>query len=197
MCGARRFIIEDVTHGGGEPVGTEDDDVAQGWVVFVMREMTEAVRDGNEEPRDFIIHVVGAADVEDFTQRQIRRALVLQGLTDIGKTFRHGATDFGQARGDLGNGAFEFINAFAVAVLVGFTFDEEKVNDGFFAEQIPQFLTVNIGLTLLRSAVRGDDENLRTWLAALDELNPFLDLSRLRTFARFPDNEINGGRAEE
>ena len=118
-------------------------------------------------------------------------------MTDIGKTLRHRATDFGQARGDLGNGAFEFINAFAVAVLVGFAFDEEKVHDGFFAEQVPQFLTVNIGLTLLRSAVCSDDENLRARLAALDELNPFLDLSRLRTFAGFPHDEIDGGGAEE
>ena len=56
---------------------------------------------------------------------------------------------------------------------------------------------VNIGLTLLRSAVRGDDENLRARLAALDELNPLFNLSRLRTFARLPDDEIDGGCAEE
>ena len=98
------FIVQHITHGGGEPVGAQDDDVAQGGVVFVMREVTEAVRDGDEEARDLIVHVVGAADGEDFIERQVGRARGLQGGADIGKTLRHGATDFGQGRGDAGDG---------------------------------------------------------------------------------------------
>ncbi len=93
--GTRSFIVEDVTHGAGEPVGAQDDDVAQGGVVFVMREMTEAVRDGDEEARDLIIHVLSAADGENFIQRQVGHDRGLQGLANILKTFRHGATDFG------------------------------------------------------------------------------------------------------
>jgi len=59
------------------------------------------------------------------------------------------------------------------------------------------FLTVNIGLALLRTVVRGDDDNLGAWLAALNQLNPFLDEALLWTFARLPDDEIDGRRAEE
>ena len=120
-----------------------------------------------------------------------------EGGADIGKTFRHGATDFGQGCGDAGDGAFEFIDAFAVTVLIGLAIYEEKVNDSVFAEEVPQFLTVNIGLALLRSAVCSDDKNLGARLAALDQLNPFLDETLLGTFARIPDDEIDGWRAEE
>ena len=192
------FIIEDVTHGGGEPVGAEDDDVAQGGVVFVMREMTEAVRDGDEEPRDLIVHVVGAADGEDFIAKADRARPCLAGLA------RTSAKLFGTERPTSGRLAATRAMArlsssmpLRLPVLIGFAFHEEKVNDGVLAEEVPQFLTVNIGLALLRSAVRGDDEDLGARLAALDELNPFLDEALLRTFARLPDDEIDGGRAEE
>ena len=84
-----------------------------------------------------------------------------------------------------------------MTLLIGLAIHEEKVNDGFFAEDVPQFLTVNIGLALLRTAVRGDDDNLGARLAALDQLNPFLDEALLGTFARLPDDEIDGGCAEE
>ena len=165
--------------------------------MFIMREMTEAVRNGEEEAGDLIVHVVDAANGEDFVERQIRDVTLLQGETDIGKTFRHGATHFGQFGGDAGDGAFEFFDAFAVTVRVGLAIHKEEVHDGFFAEEVPQFLTVNIGLALLRSAVRGDDENLGARLAALDQLNPFLDEALLWTFAWLPDDEIDGGRTKE
>jgi len=45
--------------------------------------------------------------------------------------------------------------------------------------------------------VCSDDENLGALLAALDQLDPFLDETLLGSFARLPDNEINGRCAEE
>ena len=68
-----------------------------------------------------------------------------------------------------------FCDAFAVTLCIGLAINEEKVNDGILTEEVPQFLTVNIGLALLRSAMRGDNENLGARLAALDQLNPFLN----------------------
>src|SRR3990170_3533604 len=162
-----------------------------------MREMTEAVRNGDEQARDLIVHFVSAADGEDFIQRQIRDAAGLQGFAHILKTFWHGASHFGQLRREARDGEFEFINAFAIPVRVGLAVYKEEVGDGFPAEEIPKFLTVNIGLALLRTAVRGDDQDLCVWLAVLDQFDPFLDEALLGTFARLPDDEIDGGRAEE
>ena len=162
-----------------------------------MREMTEAVRNGDEEAGDLIVHFVSVADGEDFIQRQIRDAAGLQGFAHILKTFRHGASHFGQFGGEAGDGEFEFFNAFAIPVRVRLAVHKEEVGDGFPAEEIPKFLTVNIGLALLRTAVRGDDQDLCVWLAVLDQFDPFLDEALLGTFARLPDHEIDGGRAEE
>jgi hypothetical protein len=58
-------------------------------------------------------------------------------------------------------------------------------------------LTVNIGLALLRTAVRGDDKYLGARLAALDQLYPFLNEALLGTFARLPDDKVDSGSTEE
>jgi hypothetical protein len=76
-------------------------------------------------------------------------------------------------------------------------FASEETDYRVFAEEIPQFLAVNIGLALFRSAMRSDYDDLCGWFAALDQLNPFSNKALLWTFARFPDDEIDGGRAEE
>ena len=74
---------------------------------------------------------------------------------------------------------------------------EEKINDGIFAEMIPKFLSVNIRLALLWSAMSGNDDNLGAWFPAFDELNPFLNKALLWSFTRFPDDQINSWCAEE
>jgi hypothetical protein len=42
---ARGFIIQHITDGRGQPIRFEHDKVAQSWVVLVVDEMPEAVRD--------------------------------------------------------------------------------------------------------------------------------------------------------
>lgn len=67
--------------------------------------------------------------------------------------------NFNRFANDRVNDAFAevelFFDAFAVALLIGLALDMEEIHHRIFAEQIPEFLTVNIGLALLRSAVRG------------------------------------------
>ena len=73
----------------------------------------------------------------------------------------------------------------------------EEVEDGFLAEQIPQFLAVNVGLALLGAAVGGNDEDFGVWFAVFDKLDPFFDKTLLRAFARLPDDEVDGGGTEK
>ena len=82
-------------------------------------------------------------------------------------------------------------------MFIGLALDVEEVNHRVLAEEIPQLLAVNIGLALLRPAVRGDDQDFGRWLAALDELDPFPHEALLRPLARLPDHQIDRGRAEE
>jgi hypothetical protein len=86
------------------------------------------------------------------------------------QNFWHGATNFGQGHGDTGNGFFEFDDAFALALLIWLAIHEEKANNGVLAEQIPQFLAVDIRLALLRTAVRGDNDDLCARLTTYDKL---------------------------
>jgi len=134
MCIAGDFIVQHITHGCGKPVGTQDDDIAQDGVIFVMREVTEAVRDGDEEVRDFIVHALGVADGENFIERQVGHACSTQGGADIGKAFRHGATDFGQGRGDASDDLLEFSDAFAISIFIGLILHVEEINNGFLTE---------------------------------------------------------------
>ena len=91
----------------------------------------------------------------------------------------------------------EFVDASPLAVFVGFAVYEKEVKHRFFAEQIPQFLAVNVWLALLGAAVGGHDQDFGLRFAVFDELYPFFDKALLRAFARLPNDEVDGGRAEE
>ena len=146
--------------------------------------------------RLFVVHLVGAAEVEHLLQRQISLLGLRQHPAYFLPALGNGASYLGQFGRDASDGLLESLDAASVSLFIRLAIDEKEIEHRLFAEEVPEFLAVNIGLALLGSAVRGDDQDFGVRLAVLDQFYPFLDEALLRPFARLPDHEIDGGRAE-
>lgn len=191
------FIIQNKRDSRRQPTGLEDDDILQGFVVGVVDEMPEAVFEGQEELGFGGVHALLGAEIEDLLAREVGGGVIFEYVAHFLPTFGHGAPNFGELGGGAGNGILEGDDAVALTVGVGFGIDEEEIAQSLLAEKIPEFLAVDIGLAGAGTAVGSDDENFGIGFAVFDEPDPLLDEALLGTFARFPDDEVNGGGGEE
>ena len=97
-----------------------------------------------------------------------------------------------------GDGISQLGNAMPFAgCLVRLTLHHGKIHHRLSAEQVPDFLTVNVRLALLGAAMRGDDQDFGVRLSVLYQLDPLLYETLLLAFARLPHNEIDRRGGEE
>lgn len=115
--------------------------------------------DGKKESCHLIVYHTVAADGKHLLQGQKRFADIFQILSHLLKTLGHGTSDFRQPSRNLGDFPLQFLNTAPFVLRIRFTFNKEKIQHCLLPEQIPQLLSVDIRLPLLRATVGGDHQN--------------------------------------